>query len=53
MNDFIVLNTFKEPPLSSPFGEHKLTVTERKYTHKQFFIKADAPITAVNTVKSA
>lgn len=23
-------NTFKEPPLSSPLGGHKFTVTERK-----------------------
>lgn len=46
-------NTFNEPPVSSPRGGHQSTVTDLKYTHKLFFIRADAPITAVNTVKSA
>lgn len=45
--------TFSEPPLSSPFGGHILIVTDRKYTHKLFLINADAPIVAVNTVRSA
>lgn len=46
-------NAFNEPPHSSPRGGHQSTVTHRKYTHRLFLMSADAPITAVSTVKSA
>lgn len=47
------IRTLRDPPQSSPLGRHIVNVTERKYTHKQFLTRADAPILAVNTARSA